>query len=468
MNVDIVNRLVHLIANVDKIAYVDFVKIKEYLSTTEYDANFSQIFEAIETFYNTRHNKMPDFAWVHRQFPNLFTTYTQIEFHHDDVYVLQSILRQQSYKNKVLSATYSDDFDKSLNLLTEYKQENSDITEAPTSAVEVFKNFKEERKTNSGGIATGFIAIDSEIDFMQYKAFTCLIAPVKSFKTMTACNIVYNAIMNQGKNVIYFTLEDQYRSVWSNLLSKHSYITGFHITNNEIKKYKLTEERDNLFMKMQRNFDASMTGHFVCLSSENINAFTPDVIDSKLEYYQKLWGNIDMVVFDHFSIADDPIPGQHLVGPALKKAYVRHLTKKSISFGEKGFVLLGLSQITREYTEKLIKGDKMQSVGAAETSEIERSCNLMLCTYASEDMKKSGNLSMTIVINRNGPSDITVQLPIKPEFATIGEQFVEDYDDDLINSVLYGDAEIPVKTFAGFGISFTQFKDDLKSYQNQS
>lgn len=464
MNTDVIQRLTHLLANVQEIAYSDFIKIKEYLSNTEYDASFGQVFEAIDNFYKTRHETFPDFQWLLRQYPGYFTTYVQTSFHEDDIYVLTSILREESYKNKVLSATYSNDLDKSLNLLTEYKQDATNIVQAPTTSKEAFANFNEERELFGGGIKTGFIQVDTDIDYMQYKTFVALVAPTKSFKTMTASNIVYDAIMNQGKNVVYFTLEDQYRAIWSNLLSKHSYNMGLPITNNEIKKYKLTKDRDNLFAKMKENFDASMNGHFVCLSAETMDSFTPDKIDAKLEYYQKLWGYVDMVVFDHFAIADDPIPGKNLTGPALKKAYVRHLTKKSISFGERGFVLLGLGQVTREYTEKLIKGEKMQSTGAAETSEVERSCALMLCTYASEEMKKSGNLNMSIIINRNGPSDVSYTLPIKPEYASIGEQFIEELDEETIKAIVEGDLEIPIKKYLNFGISFTQFKNDLSQF----
>ena len=206
-----------------------------------------------------------------------------------------------------------------------------------------------------------------------------------------------------------------------------------------------------------------MTGHLVVLSAETMPSFTPDVIESQLRFYEKLWGSIDMVVVDHFSIMDDPIPGQNLSGPALSKAYVRFLTKLSISFSEKGFVLLGLGQVTREYTEKLIKGDKMRSTGVANTSEMERSCSIMLCTFASEEMKKSGNLGISIVVNRNGVSDVTYTVPIKPEYASIGDQFVEDFDEEMTNGIIYGDLEIPIKKNLNFGMSFTQFKNSVMS-----
>lgn len=461
MNTDISQRILHLLANLSEVAYSDFSQIKEYLTTTEYDAAYSPLFEAVNDFYETRHNKFPDLAWLTRQFPSVFSLYVPINFHSDDTYVLLSILRKESYKNKVLSATWNDDLTKSQDLLTEYAQMSSNLEQAPTSAKETFKNFDHERETYGQGVRTSFTPVDADIDFLPYKALTVLAAPTKSFKTMTACNIVYDAVINQGKNVVYLTLEDQYRSIWSNLLSKHSYINGLPITNNEIKKYKLTKDRDALFKKMQDNFDASMSGHLVVLSSENLSNFTPDIVESQLRYYEKLWGSIDLVVVDHFSIMDDPIPGQHLSGPALSKAYVRFMTKLSISFSEKGFILLGLGQVTREYTELLIKGEKMRSTGVANTSEMERSAAIMLCTFASDEMKKSGNLSMTVVINRNGPSGSTYTLPIKPEYAMIGDQFIEEFDEETINAICNGDLDIPIKKNMNFGISFSQFQNSL-------
>ena len=462
MSTDVTQRLVHLLANLQDVAHTDFLTIKEYLVTTEYDIDYTPIFEAVETFYQTRHEKFPDASWLYRQFPSYFSNVPSVKFHNDDVYVLQSILRDESYKNKVLSATYSSDLDKASSLLTEYKQISNGVIDAPTCAKDVFTNFNEERELFGQGIRTGFAPIDNEIDFLPYKGFTALVAPTKSFKTMTACNIVYDAAVNQSKNVVYFTLEDQYRSIWSNLLSKHSYCMGLPITNNEIKKYKLTKDRDTLFLKMQENFDDSMSGHLVVLSSENLTSFTPDILESQLRHYEKLWGSIDLVVFDHLSIADDPIPGQNLSGPALAKAYVRYLTKLSISFSKQGFALLGLGQVTREYTEALMRGEKMRSTGAANTSEIERSCSIMLCTFASEEMKKSGNINITIVVNRNGNSDVTYTIPVKPEFASIGEQYIEELDQDVIDAIYNGDIDIPLKRNMNFGMSFTQFQNGLR------
>lgn len=465
MNNDTIQRITHLLANLEQVPYSEFCSIKKYIATTQYDASFGQLFESIDNFYKTRHNKFPDFAWLSRQYPSYFVNCPQVPLHSDDIYVLSSILREESYKNKVLSATYKDNLDESLNLLTEYKQNSLQIVQAPTKATQVFANFSEDRDLYGKGIKTGILPIDQDIDFLPYKAFCALISPVKSFKTMTACNIVYDAVMNQGKNVVYATLEDQYRSIWANLLAKHSYIMGLPITTNEIKKYKLTKERDNLFVKMQENFDASATGHFVCLSAETTPTFEPGTVESYLRYYEKLWGSIDMVVFDHLSIADDPIPGQNLSGHALAKAYVRALTKLCINFSKQGFVFLGLGQVTREYTELLIKGEKMRATGAANTSEIERSCEIYLTTFASDEMKKSGNMSISIVINRNGPSDVTHTIPIKPEYACIGEQFIEEYDDETLDALVNGNLEIPIKKFMNFGMSFTQFCNGLKNIQ---
>lgn len=462
MNTEVIQRLVHLLANVSEVPYTDFKLIREYLSSTEYDASYSPVFDAVNDFYETRHQKFPDLSWLNRQFPQYFSTYIPTSFHNDDIYVLQTILRDESYKNKVLSATWNQDLDKASDLLTEYKQLSSELIKAPTSAVEVFKDFESEKKLFGEGIRTGILPLDADIDFLPYKAFTALVAPTKSFKTMTTCNIVYDAVVNQGKNVVYFTLEDQLRSIWANIVCKHSYLSGVPISTAEIKKYKLTSERGPIFRKVQENFDASMSGHLVVLSSETMTSFTPDLIEGQLRFYEKLWGKLDMVVVDHMSIMDDPIPGQSLTGPALSKAYVRFLTKLAISFSEQGLVFLGLGQVTREYTEELIKGGKMRSTGVANTSEMERSANIMLCTYASEEMKKSGNLGISIIVNRNGQSDVTHTVPIKPEFASIGEQFIEEFDEETYNAIVYGDLDLPLRKNMNFGMSFTQFQNGLK------
>lgn len=462
MNNDTIQRILQFLVSLENVTYKEFIIIKNYLSTTEYDSNYSQLFEVIDNYYKTRNNKFPDSAWVMRQFPDYYINFRPIILLPDDIFVLTKMLKDESYKNKVLSATYSDNLEKASELLNEYKNSDTHISQAPTKATEVFKDFKDKRELLGEGILTGIKELDKDIDFLQYKNFTVLIAPTKSYKTMISCNIAYDAVINQGKNVVYITLEDSYYSIWANVLSKHSYIMGFGITTNEIKKYKLTKDRDNIFERQQRNFDASAKGNFVVLSSEHMISFTPDEIEKQLRYYEKLWGSIDMVILDHLSILNEPIPGRKdLTGPALSKEYVRFLTKLSISFSEKGFVFLGLSQITRAYTERLMQGEKIESIGAAETSEIERSCSLMLCSYANSDLKKSGKVKLSIVINRNGPCDIEYKIPVIPEYAIVGEPYVEKYDDETLASIMAGN-ELPVVNKVKFGISFTQFQKDLQ------
>ena len=461
MNNDVTQRILHFIAHVEQVSYSEFKQIKDYLSTTEYDIHFSAVLDGIEQFYKTRHKKFPDFAWLQRQYPGYFVSYTVIPYHSDDTHTLISILRDESYRNKVLSATYEKDLEKASDLLTEYKQASESLVHAPENITEVFKDFKKERELFGEGIRTGIAEVDSVIDYLPYKGFTALVAPMKSFKTTTACNIVYDAVMSQGKNVVYFTLEDQYKSIWSNMFCLHAHRTGIDFSTAEVKKYKMAKEKDVLFQKMQTNFDQSMSGHLVVLSAENVPGFTPDILEAQLRYYERAWGSIDMVVIDHFSILDDPIPGSHLSGAALSKAYVRFLTKLSISFSEQGFVLLGLGQVTREYTEALMRGEKMRAVGVANTSEMERSCTMMLCTFANDDMKQSGTLGITVVVNRNGQSDVTCTVPIKPEFSSIGNEYIEEFDDETYNAIANGDADIPLRKNLNFGMSFTQFVNGL-------
>lgn len=463
MNTIIVQRLQHFLANLENVSYSEFKQIQTYISTTEYDALFSAILEEVDKYYHTRHNKFPDFSWMQRQFPDVFNGYTPVKALEDDLFVLTSCLRDESYRNKVLSAAYQQDLSKASDILAEYKQESLDVVQAPTSCVEVFKNFEEEKELFGQGIRTGISEIDSIIDYLPYKGFTALVAPMKSFKTTTACNIVYDAVMNQAKNVVYFTLEDQLKSIWSNLFCLHSHRTGFDFSTAEVKKYKMSKDKFSAFKKMQNNFDESMTGKLVVLSSETMTGFTPDLLESKLRYYERLWGTIDMVVIDHFSILDDPIPGQNLSGPALSKAYVRFLTKLSISFSKKGFVLLGLGQVTREYTEALMKGQKMKAVGVANTSEMERSCTIMLCTYASDEMKQANQLGITVVVDRNGKSDVSYTVPMQPEFSSIGSQYIEEFDRETYEAILHGDLDIPLKKNLSFGMSFTQFVSGLST-----
>jgi hypothetical protein len=209
------------------------------------------------------------------------------------------------------------------------------------------------------------------------------------------------------------------------------------------------------------NLDNNVKGHLAVLSSENMPDFTPQTIYNKLRYFEKEWGSIDLVIVDHFSIMDDPIPGKSLYGPELYKYYVRFMTKLCISFSERGFVLLGLGQATQDSIEKLNEGKKLSITSIANTSEMARSATLVLGSNMSKELKELGKVQIGIVKNRLGPDGLEYEIPIKPQYQVLGDLNVERLDKEHLEKIAKGEADILYPKNLIHGISFTQFEKRL-------
>ena len=220
---------------------------------------------------------------------------------------------------------------------------------------EVYKLWLENKKEFSYGLKMAIPELDNVYKFLGYKTLNVLAAPPANFKTTVACSISLDAVLNQGLNVVYITLEDTSEIIYQNHLAGFAKAMGVNIVAEEIKRYIMADEKLESFEKLVNAWDTETKGKLAVLSAREMDSgFTPAEILKKLNEIYTAWGNkLDVVIVDHFNIMNDPIPGMQLQGPQLAKYYVRYMTNLSISFGHKGFILVGLAQINREGQTKL-------------------------------------------------------------------------------------------------------------------
>ena len=118
---------------------------------------------------------------------------------------------------------------------------------------------------------------------------------------------------------------------------------------------------------------------------------------------------------------NDPIPGLQLQGPQLAKYYVRYMTNLSISFGHKGFILIGLAQINREGQLKLEKGKELSGSELADTSELHRSATVT-SLYSDDTDRLNGLLKLKNNQKQAWCSRIHLMVPIYPEKFKVGAE----------------------------------------------
>ena len=86
----------------------------------------------------------------------------------------------------------------------------------------------------------------------------------------------------------------------------------------------------------------------------------------------------------------------------------------------------------------------------------------MRIAACDDDVKFLQELSALLnAYGKENGCDIEYKIPVIPEYAIVGEPYVEKYDDETLASIMAGN-ELPVVNKVKFGISFTQFQKDLQ------
>lgn len=417
MNYRIEELAILVLQNLEEVAEEQLTKIIAVIDHTRC-SYYKPLFEFAASFYK-QNGKMPDEDYMTIHFENILYD-TKIPFHEQFVEDFIRYINTEATAVRTQLALNRGDFSSALSIIQEMQ---TSISAPIMSMSELFKLWISNRKEFSFGLKTGIPELDNVFKFLGYKTLNVFAAPPANFKTTIACSILFDAVYRQKLNVVYFTLEDTSEIIRYNMLAAFANEKGIPITAEEIKRFLMPESKLEMFEKLTSDWDAEVEGQFVVISAAEIGSFTPGNITKMLDkLYQQWEKKLDVVCIDHFNIMTDPIPGMQLQGPALAKYYVRFMTNLAISFGHKGFILLGLSQINREGQAKLEKGKELNGSEFADTSELHRSATTATSLYADDQDRACGMLKLKIIKNRLGPQGQLFMVPIEPEHFKVGLQ----------------------------------------------
>lgn len=389
--------------------------ILEYIDYTRC-AYLKPVFEFAAAFYKQQ-DKMPDEDYMTLQFESVFYD-TKIPYHAQLIDDFIRFIITESVAVQSQQALQQGNFKKAIGIIQGADKRSS----LPVLTMnDILKLWKENRKEFSFGLKTAIPELDEVYKFLGYKTLNVFAAPPANFKTTLAISMVMDAILNQELNVVYITLEDTSEIIYQDALAAFAGIKKINVSAEEVKRYLLPDNKVHLMDELVDKWNTEVKGKFAVLSARECDSFTPAVISKKLDELYKDWGNkLDVVVVDHFNIMTDPIPGMQLQGPQLAKYYVRYMTNLAISFGHKGFILVGLAQINREGQVKLEKGKELNGSELADTSELHRSATTVTSLYADETDRLNGLIRLKNVKNRLGPQGQSFMVPIYPERFKVG------------------------------------------------
>ena len=236
-----------------------------------------------------------------------------------------------------------------------------------------------------------------------------------SMKTTTALNICYNAV-REGKNVVYFSLEETPFRLFEKLLSRVSVDSGVPLSVSDISQDKLdTNDKTNLFNKVLPYLN-SLSGDLYIIGEEDLVNYETITIEKKLKEIDELakWRTlekrgeenhgIDLVVIDYVQLLKYASSEKDEF--SVINMYVSFFRRQALSFlNEKREVaVLLLSQVNREgvtYAQRHDGRYQMQHI--AEASELERSSTYVITVYADATTQLSKLLKIGAVKLRNAP-----------------------------------------------------------------
>lgn len=234
-------------------------------------------------------------------------------------------------------------------------------------------------------------------------------------KTTTALNICYNAV-REGKNVVYFSLEETPFRLFEKILSRVSVDAGVPLSVSDISQDKLdTNDKTNLFNKVLPYLN-SLSGDLYIIGEEDLVNYETITIEKKLKEIDELakWRTlekrgeenhgIDLVVIDYVQLLKYASSEKDEF--SVINMYVSFFRRQALSFlNEKREVaVLLLSQVNREgvtYAQRHDGRYQMQHI--AEASELERSSTYVITVYADATTQLSKLLKIGAVKLRNAP-----------------------------------------------------------------
>lgn len=243
---------------------------------------------------------------------------------------------------------------------------------------------------------------------------------IVSHNTTLGVSLAYNAVMNENKNFIFFSLEVKDEHVYYSFLSRHSKEMGMPISASYMKKHNMNKQQELWYEKVGEDFNKRIDGKLFIVTQDDFVTFNTSSLEALIyecDSICKARGErLDGFVFDYLQLTKYFKPPTIKDEKEVMNYYTRYLLELSTSFDGRGLIGILLAQLNRTGGEQLTKNKEGSLFSFAEANELERSAHTALVLYASSDMRLSGNLNFYLVKNRLGetktlPTNVVCDFP---------------------------------------------------------
>jgi len=341
--------------------------------------------------------------YVNEEYKNLLQNVYKITT--EGMYIRGKFIQGVEEANKYYAKVSSE-----LNLLLNYDERKMDSILVSTEGYNDY-NDRAEKRANEDIAGTCIDEIDSMLGKFRKGDVVLVLGPTGGGKTRFSVNICHEALLN-GKNGVFFTLEDTPDKVMSFFLARHivklsdtddKYL-DLGITSDEIFKKSYDSDKKELVQAATLDlFNNKNYGKMMIIPAPLYD----DEIEGALE---EVWDNefeFDWVVIDYTSLIRsrrfDNI--RDMLTDLMPK-----LETLAQSFKNKGFLLILPHQLKVETIKDFKKGENNTLIGSADSSAVMKSAHIALTVYTDDEMKKHRKAKIISTKTRDieGFGEITV------------------------------------------------------------
>jgi hypothetical protein len=284
---------------------------------------------------------------------------------------------------------------------------------------EVIEQYKQRKKDPLSmlGMYTLLPQIDISVKGLKPGELMMVAAYVKQGKTITVTNLAYSGII-QGLNGLFITLEMNFQEMrdmiyvlhtmnpdWSDH-KKYKNLMG-SVTYDKVNYGELSDMEQEFFEEASKDFCSrkDFGELFIYQPTESLTSSRLEMLaydyNSRLRDVKK---KLDFIIVDYVGLMVPDKEERYGDWNIDLNNIIKKLKNMSINF-DNGRMIRTISpfQINRQGHKDAEKNDGLYKLSAlSNANEAERSCDLIITTYMTDEMKKAGTIKIACLAHRKG------------------------------------------------------------------
>lgn len=264
-----------------------------------------------------------------------------------------------------------------------------------TMGVEEVREILDKEESNELVSITGVSGMDDVIEGLHKGEYWAIQAGSGVGKSKFMVNMAHNSIIN-GQNVLIDSIELTSRKMMFKLIAKHIfYLYGYNEVTVGLTEKRL--ESKELTLEEKRFYDNALTDFITNINYGRCLVTDAQVMvenfETRLETYWDKGFHFDVYALDYIGI----------VGSKMRMSKHERVTEVSNklkrivkNFKGVGFGAIVVNQLSKDGEKDLDEGEGSAKLGAAESMDVRRDCDIQLTLHQTPDMKLNSKMNFII------------------------------------------------------------------------